>query len=249
MKNYIIGIAGKKNSGKDTIADMINYIFAIGITKASYVDYISKRMSIKITHNDRIIHFADGVKDVLSIIYNITRSKFDDRECKDDMYYNLKSGKFFLTSTIENQTNVEIITIDRLKKSNINAILKCSKDKLVYIKLRTLMQYFGTDICRDKLADDIWIRHTISKAIDIAESRRICIIPDIRFANEAKAIKNHDCSLYGGVIMVKREQNDSLNKTKHSSEIIDVNADFTIDNNGSLMILFYKVLNICQQMI
>ena len=45
MKNYIIGIAGQKNSGKDTLASMINYIFSAGVTRANYSDWITKRIT------------------------------------------------------------------------------------------------------------------------------------------------------------------------------------------------------------
>lgn len=249
MKNYIIGIAGKKNSGKDIVANMINYIFATGITKVSYADYLIKKVSINNTYKERIIHFADGLKDVLSIIYNIPREYFDDRNKKDNMYYNIKSGKFYKEDVVKNKPYVEIITIDRLKNFTINDVLRCAEDKLVYIKLRTLMQYFGTNICRNKLDNDIWIRQTISKAINIAETRKLCLIPDVRFDNEVKAIKNNNVSLYGGLVMIERDKDDNSNESKHSSEDMNINADFNINNNGSLMSLFYKVLEICQKIL
>ena len=246
MKKFIIGIAGAKNSGKDTVASMINYIFAVGVTRASYAEYLIKRTSIDNTYKDRIVHFADGLKDILSNLYNIPRDIFDERIYKDNMYYNLRSGKFIPDYTIENQPNTEIITIDRLKSFSLNNILNLTKDKSVYIKLRTLMQYFGTNICREQLADDIWIRQTMNKAINIAESRRLCLIPDVRFANEASAIECNNDSLYGGVIMIKRDSHDN---TKHSSEIMNFTANYEIDNNSTLIILFYKVLEICQKLI
>ena len=246
MKNYIIGIIGAKNSGKDTIASMINYIFAVGTTKASYVDYLIKKMNIDHNYKDRIVHFADGLKDVLSIIYNIPRDKFDDRESKDNMYYNIKSGTFLPCNAIKNRHDVEIITIDKLQNHNIKYILDNSKCDFVYIKIRTLMQYFGTDICRYFLDEDIWIRSTMVKVANIAAARRLCIIPDVRFANEADAIRFVSSPLYGEVIKVNRNNDDN---SKHSSEIINFTTDFEIDNDSTLLILFYKVLEICQKII
>lgn len=246
MKKFIIGIAGAKNSGKDTVASMINYIFAVGVTRASYAEYLIKRTSIDNTYKDRIVHFADGLKDILSYLYNIPRNMFDERNSKDNMYYNLRSGKFLPDYVVENQSDTEIIIIDKLENFSLNVILNCAKDRPVYIKLRTLMQYFGTNICRKQLADDIWIRQTMNKAVNIAESRRLCLIPDVRFDNEAKAIECNSDSLYGGVIMIKR---NSCDNTKHSSEIMDFTADFEIDNNSTFLILFYKVLDICQKII
>ena len=57
---------------------------------------------------------------------------------------------------------------------------------------------------------------------------------------ERDAIKN--CYLYGGVIVLKRGETSA----NHSSEDIDFTGDITIENNGSLMQLFYKVLNYLQ---
>ena len=246
MKKFIIGIAGAKNSGKDTVASMINYIFAVGVTRASYAEYIIKRTSIDNTYKDRIVHFADGLKDILSNLYNIPRYIFDERIYKDNMYYNLRSGKFIPDYTIENQPDTEIITIDRLKSFSLNNILSLTKDKSVYIKLRTLMQYFGTNICRTMLSDDIWIKQTMAKIVDVSQSKRVCIVPDVRYLNEKNAIRMINDSLYGVLIKVNRK---SCDKDEHSSESINFTTDYEIDNNGTLVQLFYKVLEICQNII
>lgn len=243
MKNVIIGIAGHKGCGKDTVASMINYIFAIGISKANYSDWITKRASIDNSYSDRIMHFADALKDVLSIIYCIPKKCFYDREYKDELYFNLKSYTFFKKTSVENNQNAIVIDINMLKDSTINHILKHSNDKIVFIKLRTLMQYFGTDVCKNILAEDIWIRKMTRRIIDKAEHRRLCIIPDVRFQNEVEAITNNTSSLYGGVIKINR---NICNETEHSSENINIHCDFEINNNDSLFSLFYEVLNICQ---
>lgn len=245
MKSYIIGIAGHKGSGKDTVANMINYIFAVGITKATYSDYIVKRAKYSITHQDRIMHFADSLKDVLSIIYNIPRMMFDDRKYKDDYWYCFNTNSFFEDKVVSKSKELYVaVDIDKLQSFSLSTIINSNSGKFVCIKLRTLMQYFGTDICRNKLDYDIWIKSSISKMIDKANSRRLCIVPDVRFANEATAIKSTNASLYGGVILIKR---DNCNNSEHSSEIIDFTADYEIDNNGTIMNLFYKILDICQK--
>ena len=247
MKNYIIGIIGAKNSGKDTIASMINYIFAVGTTKASYVDYLIKKISIDNNYKDRIVHFADGLKDVLSIMYNIPRDRFDDRDSKDNMYYNIVSNKFVdedIVNSIRN--NCHVICLNELLCFNLNYILANAKEKKIYIKLRTLMQYFGTNICRTMLSDDIWIKQTMSKIVDVSQSKRVCIVPDVRYLNEKNAIRMINGSFYGVLIKVNRK---SCDKDEHSSESINFTTDYEIDNNGTLVQLFYKVLEICQNII
>ena len=244
MKDCIIGIAGCKNSGKDAVANMINYIFATGITRSNYADYIIRRKSIDISHKDRIIHFADSMKDAMSIIFSIPRSAFDDRVKKDNEYWDYFNNKFVTFGEVLRDKNYYII--DNLIDNNLSSVIQYSalRKRNLYIKLRALMQYFGTDICRNYIDNNIWINSTMSKAINIAITRTLCIIPDVRFTNEANAIRNNDKLLYGGLIKINRNNQDI---DKHDSECIDFDVDFKINNNGNLMQLFYKVLEICQK--
>lgn len=250
MKSFIIGIAGAKNSGKDTIASMINYIFAIGVTRATYGDYLIKKVKIDNTNADRIVHFADNMKDAMSIIFGIPRCTFNDRQKKDNAYWDYFNKTFVsFADVIRDNDALVIHNTDELYYTNpLSEMIKFAikEHKPLYIKVRTLMQYFGTDICRRFIDEDIWIRSAMVKIANVAAARRLCIIPDVRFANEAEAIRFVDSPLYGGVIKVNRDSDDS---SKHSSEIIDFTVDFEIDNDGTLMQLFYKVLGICQTLV
>lgn len=244
MKECIIGITGHKNSGKDTVASMINYIFVTGITCSNYADYVIRRRSIDISHKDRIVHFADSMKDAMSIIFSIPRSAFDDRVKKDNEYWDYFNRKFITFGEVIRDKNYYIVS--NLIDNNLNNVIQYSaaKKQNLYIKLRVLMQYFGTDICRNYIDNNIWINSTMSKAVDIAITRTLCIIPDVRFANEANAIRNNGKLLYGGLIKINRDNQDL---DEHNSERINFDVDFEIDNNGNLMQLFYKVLEICQK--
>lgn len=248
MKPCIIGIAGKANSGKDTIASMINYITTVGTTKAKYADWITKRLSNDAIHGNRIIHFADNLKDVISIIFNIPRELFDDRKYKDGMYYNI-ARKYFIDEKDIKSSHI-IITIDDLKKHSLSYYIESNINKLktdmIYIKLRTLLQYIGNEIGREQLSDNIWIDGIIRKAKDIAGKENVCIIPDVRYENEANAISNNGF-LYGGLIKVIRDGNTEVTDTNIESERINFNCDYFIYNKSTLTNTFYQVLNICQQ--
>ena len=235
MKNVLIGIAGEANSGKDTVASIINYIHKVGITKATYSNWLTHQQYYDILNLCKIIHFADPLKDCLSIMFGINRDYFDDRDKKDKEYYLLNERRFVDEKTFKG--HYLEITIDVLKEYNLNEILYDTKTN-IGIKLRTLMQYFGTDICRNQLDERVWIKATIDKAADIIYKHGICIIPDVRYADEAESISN--LSFTGGVIRVKR---DNCNKSNHSSEIIDFDCAYEIDNNGTKMQLFYKVID------
>lgn len=244
-RNYIIGIAGCKNSGKDTVADMINYIFHVGITKANYSNYLTTKNKIQNKLHDRTIHFADNLKKCISILYNIDINVLNDRKYKDELYYCINTNKFINEENIGGRYNK--INIDDLKYETLKEILEFNdKNNIIsIIKIRTLLQYFGTDLCRNNLSNNIWIKSTIGNAVNIAETKKVCIIPDVRFENEANAIKNNAMSLYGRVIKINRD----VEQQTHDSENIDFECDYTINNNGTLMQLFYKVLNIIVELL
>lgn len=249
MKSFIIGIAGAKNSGKDTIASMINYIFAVGTTRATYNGYLIQKVKIDNIHADRIVHFADNMKDIMSIIFGIPRAAFDDRQKKDNDYWDYFNKTFVsFADVIRDNDSLVIHSTNELYGNPLSEMIKIAikEHKRLYIKVRTLMQYFGTDICRYLLDKDIWIRSTMVKIVNVAAARRLCIVPDVRFANEAKAIQSVSEPLYGGIIKVNRNNNENY---EHSSEIIDFTVDFEIDNDGTLIQLFYKVLKICQTLV
>lgn len=241
MKNIIIGIAGQLNSGKDTVASMINYIHQQGVTKASYRDWQMSQSYYDTNFKHKIIHFADPLKDCLSIIYNIPREYFDDRIKKDEEYYLLNERVFINKESFKDKYHE--ITIEDLKEHSLNELLYDTINN-IGIKIRTLMQYYGTEICRNHLDQQIWIKSVMGKAANIADRYGLCIIPDVRFNNEADSIMN--CSLYGGVIKINR---DNCVQTNHSSEIMDIPYDIELDNNGTKMQLFYKTIEVYKKLI
>ena len=106
----------------------------------------------------------------------------------------------------------------------------------VSIKIRVLLQYYGTNVIRNHFWREAFIRYTINKAFDIRNSKGQCIIADARFDNdECKAIKQ--CG--GMIIRVDRR----INNDNHESEQIKISQDdYVINNTGTLVGLFYKVL-------
>ena len=119
---------------------------------------------------------------------------------------------------------------------------------------RWVLQYWGTEVCRNGFHNDIWVASVENKLRQTDEN---IVITDCRFANEIKSIKD-----IGGITMrVTRGQppewydaaisynkgehgnmNWSLSKSKlarykvHASEYSSVGLDYDyyIDNNGSI---------------
>lgn len=242
MKGYIIGIAGELGSGKDTLASMINYIVSVGIANAGYADYVTNRTKYDLTNADRITHFADPMKDCLSIMYNIPRPAFDDRVKKDVEWWSLKE-RIFVTERDAVSSKYVKINMPDLQLTSLSTVLdilaNMNTNKIPLIRLRTLMQYFGTEIGRDMMGLNLWVDATMGKAAHIAETRRICLIPDMRFINEHQGVTGN--FLYGGDIYIHRDQG---NLVTHGSENIDFKCKYTVDNNGSKLTLLYKAINI-----
>ena len=238
-KRVIVGIKGNKGSGKDTVANMIRYIMSVGVTAANMNGWEIYNKSPKDELDVPIRHFADKLKDDLSVIFGIPRENFDSSEFKDEKYYHFRSGGFI--KKINGVISVNEITLTDLSHDNLAGLRAIYKDDCV-IKLRTLMQYYGTEVMRNQIGTDVWIRSTINTAILDKNYYGFAVIADVRFYNEWQAVRE----VGGKIIHVVRGK--LKDKVEHSSEYITSSStDYEIENNGNLMGLFYKVLEFVKE--
>ena len=104
-------------------------------------------------------------------------------------------------------------------------------------EVRRLLQRFGTDSIRH-MDDDFWVRQTMRRVRDIEEQldNAIHIIHDVRFENEANAIRN---SMRGVVVRV---DNPDLRiaEDDHPSEVIDFDTDYVFTNKPSEGIVAFR---------
>lgn len=227
-KVTIVGIKGFKGSGKDTVASMISYILHDGITKANYDTWLLYHKNGFVENDEIIIHFADKLKDDIAAFCNIDRKLLDRQDIKENYYYNFKTG---IVST--NIKDIDCVINTVLECDNLSTLLLLNNN--VSIKIRALLQYYGTNVIRNHFWHEAFIRYTINKAFDIKNSKGQCIIADARFEDECKAIKYY-C---GKIIRVDRR----VNNDNHESEQIKISQDdYVIDNTGTFVGLFYKVL-------
>lgn len=227
-KVTIVGIKGFKGSGKDTVASMISYILHDGIMKANYDTWLLYHKNGFVENDEIIIHFADKLKDDIAAFCNIDRKLLDRQDIKENYYYNFKTG---IVST--NIKDIDCVINTVLEYDNLSTLLLLNNN--VSIKIRALLQYYGTNVIRNHFWHEAFIRYTMNKAFDIKNSKGQCIIADARFEDECMAIK-----YYGGkIIRVDRR----VNNDNHESEQIKISQDdYVIDNTGTLVGLFYKVL-------
>ena len=236
-KVSIVGIKGFKGSGKDTVASMISYILHDGIMKANCNTWLLYHKNGFVENDEIIIHFADKLKDNIAGFCNIDRKLLDKQEIKENYYYNFKTG--IVSTNIKDVFYVIDNCNDAILKYNDLAGYLVLYSNNISIKIRVLLQYYGTNVIRNHFWHEAFIRYTMNKAFDIRNSKGQCIIADARFDNdECKAIR--DCG--GMIIRVDRKSNND-NHDSHESEQITINKDdYVIDNTGTLVGLFYKVL-------
>jgi hypothetical protein len=128
---------------------------------------------------------------------------------------------------------------------------------------RKILQYWGTEVCRQGFHDDIWIASLENKMRKTGDN---IVISDVRFPNEIKAIKNAG----GQVVRVVRGDDPewyqdawnmnqgptnmswSISKLRmeqrgiHASETawIGKGIDLEIDNNSTIDNLFAQIKNL-----
>ena len=233
-KRVIVGIKGHKGSGKDTIASMIHYIMVVGTTAATYDGWERYDTRPKYELDVPTIHFADKLKDDLSLMFGIPRECFDSQEYKDDKYFHFKTTSFKTAKNLREFPTPEI-TLKDLEENNLAKWVETYNEECV-IKIRTLMQYYGTEIIRNQLGHYIWVKIGVNTALKHRDYYGYAVIADVRFHNESQAI----WEVGGKLIYI---QKDNKKKVEHSSEaIIKSSRDYVIDNNGTKLGLFYKVL-------
>ena len=209
----IIGVSGKSQSGKDTIAKIIQYLTTNIKHSYRFLDFIDATVNyeidINLSSNWEIKKFADPVKDIVCIITGCTRDQLEDIDFKNSklpdewIRYGYADGFYR----------------DREDNTVMNNV-QCSKEKYEeelrvnwqtaykhHATYREVLQFIGTDLFRNKLHEDTWVnalfnsykpidRRTIQDPDDSNINYPNWIITDVRFPNEAKAITDR-----GGIII------------------------------------------------
>lgn len=229
----IIGFVGKVGSGKDTVAKMLDYIIfkdVVSNKEATYEKWRSDQYEDMYT---TCFAFGDNVKKVVSVLYGIPIRYLYNRDYKDNYYYCLSSGTFSYKSEIRGCK-----VIHDLNKDNIDLILKPN----VYFRLRHLLQFVGTDLCKNQLGNNIWINATLNGIKCSGVS--INTVTDIRFQDEADAIINYEAQHF--IIKVVNTAEFENNKSEHASEDVDnINSDIVdqvVKWNGTIDAALFLVV-------
>lgn len=99
---------------------------------------------------------------------------------------------------------------------------------------RELLQYVGTDIVRNKVDVNGWVKIAQTKIKEWFDRGENVVVTDVRFPNEADVITQ----LGGQLVKIDRKQ--EIVDT-HESEKQDFNVDLILDNNEDIYDLHKKV--------
>lgn len=248
MNKTIYVFAGKANAGKDTAASMACYIARVGTTRANYKDWESFYKP-EVVKDDSplkpyIFHFADSLKDSLSIIFGIDRKLLDNREYKDNKYYCMSTNSFIDKNAVDKRY-FRVVDINDFYEKDLNDIINetLPTGQVPIFTLRTLMQYFGTDLCRKRLFNTVWIRSTLSAISARFEqyTNKFLTIADCRFDEEIRAVRR--LSVHSKIIYIDRPNKQQEFNHSSNGQILEP-IDNVIKNDGTLMKLFFTILQI-----
>jgi len=210
----IIGISGRKQSGKNTVANIINGDVLKDLKMIQ--DYrvgSDGQLNILTTNRDNVSGW--GILDLLR------RDKDFVSYAEYNIWPYIKIHHF--------ADYLKMICIDLFDFEPKQAY-GTDEDKNTYTKYgmtaREFLQHFGTNVMRE-IKDTVWLDRTM-KTIE-EEQSVIAVIPDVRFPNEVHAIKDAG----GFVIRLTRDTTHSTHQCESAlnQDVFDWDIfDYIIDN-------------------
>tara|TARA_B100001778_G_scaffold200638_1_gene165677 strand:- start:3604 stop:4329 length:726 start_codon:yes stop_codon:yes gene_type:complete len=222
----IIGISGRKQSGKNTVANFING--EVLKTKEMISNFnINDTGSLEVETTNSLGKLGWGVFDVT-------------RKDKDFLYYAQENLWPFIKvyHFADSLKNLCVEFFD-LKPEQVYGTDDDKNTKTPYTQngwkhqmtAREFLQYFGTDVMR-KIKDTVWVDYAI-KMIKLEQSE-IALIPDVRFPNEIEAIHKA-----GGIVI--RLTRDLYSDDHRCESALDPsnydwkNFDYTVNNHDQTL--------------
>jgi hypothetical protein len=190
----IIGISGRKQSGKNTAA---NYINGVILKQRNMIE------DFKINDDGALEIYTTNSNDQKGWgIFDVCRKdkefvQYADHELWPYIkVYHFADALKDMSSSLFGLKTENLYGTDKQKNSKTQirwSDLPTDENKDGYITYREFLEYFGTKIIR-KIKNDAWVNTTIVKVFN--ENSDLAIIPDVRFPNEVQAIKDN-----GGVVI------------------------------------------------
>lgn len=230
----IIAFSGCKAVGKDTGGDMLRFMLSTPKFLHHYWIY-EKFPKLKFKGNWLNVSFAGSLKQMLAVLLRVPVEMFEDRDFKENVFVDFNDLTFHRR---ENLKKYQILSDSKFSRK----VKEMSIDvRANMLSVRQLLQYWGTEIMRRHLGDQLWSLTTLK----LAETHDL-IISDMRFKVEAEMVKERK----GIVIYIDRPGCEVGNhqSEKEAFELYqEGKCDYVIHNNGTLKDLFEKCKVIVQQ--
>lgn len=172
----IISLSGKKQSGKDTIADIIKSLIYCEIDGTELTEENFESIRYCIIRNYKVKKFAGKLKEVAAIMLGCNPSDFESEEFKNSI---LGEEWWYYQDIVRNNIIYDYSTFKNLE------IVKHGSLQLIKPSFRTFLQRLATDAVRMNLHPCSWINSTLSDYT----SKEFWVITDTRFENEVNAIR------------------------------------------------------------
>lgn len=157
----IIGISGKKRTGKDLVGRIIQYLTSTDIGSTA-LNRLVNNNPIEGHHMSefKIVKYADKLKDIICPLTGCTREQLEDEKFKNTelgeewWVYKIYTLTYNITRIFNNKSDAHTYC----KRYNI------SKYTIIKFKptYRYLLQNIGTDLFRNQLHPNIWVNATMS---------------------------------------------------------------------------------------
>lgn len=270
----IIAISGKMQSGKNTVASIIQYLtlqkYYPNVWKDKSFDFFLDYGKSHTWKSDwKQVAFSSKLKQIVSILTGIPVEDLEKQEVKDRILgeewnrYLLK--EWWINDEYAEHEQFTYFASNEDMQKYISDMghtdSTCSQVGKTSITVRQLLQEVGTDVMRNIIHPSIWVNALFAdyrEKVDFDNNlpmNKNWILTDLRFKNEKKAVEDR-----GGItIRVNRyNRNDYIVKSKkgggvehfrkheHPSET-DLDNElftYTIDNNGSIEDLIESVKEI-----
>jgi hypothetical protein len=226
----LIGINGYANSGKDAVGIIIQYLNCTNVGNLTIEDviedYEAHQWWLEEQSEWEIKKYAGKLKDIASHLTGIPIEDFEDQE---------------------------------FKKQNLGPQWTIHGMPMT---VRQFLQRLGTDALRDGLHTNVWVNALFADYLPLEEEENVFnnqsktifddvikkvtypnwVITDVRFINEAKAIKDR-----GGIIIrIDRPGVTAINNHPSETDLDNWKFDYKIVNNSDLISLKFNVKNILE---
>ena len=171
----IIGLSGKKQSGKNTMCDCLLEFF---IKKYSFDDVV-------------VLSFADALKQKVCIdVMGLREEQVNGTDEQKNTFTKYKWENLPHRIRYDNKLGCEYASNGEI----CNHVLPTG-----YMTAREIMQIVGTDIFRNYFDDSIWVNATLR---NIEKSNaKVFLISDVRFPSEVNSLTDND----GYVVRLTRD--------------------------------------------